>query len=83
MVVSPLPFSSRLNGDSLALNGVQMKEIFDIPPIFQQSKRKSYILNRKTLINSEYSQVMGQGAESIGCEDFTEMSQQIETLIKS
>jgi predicted AlkP superfamily pyrophosphatase or phosphodiesterase len=62
-VVTPLPFRARYGGASLNAAGVDARQLFDRPSLFEKIDVRSHIVLPQRIVDSDYTLAYGGGAE--------------------
>ncbi|MBR9705140.1 alkaline phosphatase family protein [Candidatus Pacearchaeota archaeon] len=83
VLMIPLPFVPRYGGIPVSEFGIEMKDIFNEKTIFQKIKTKSYIVQPKKIIDTDYTNYFGRGAKKVGYESLNGFFKKIEEKIKN
>lgn len=82
-VAAILPFVPRIGGEKFSQLGISVDEVIDTPPFYSQLDRSSHIINRKYLVDSDYSLAITKGAKRSGYENLGEFYQSIVDTVQS
>ena len=82
-VTAILPFVPRIGGDPLSSQGVNLASIIDVAPVYSEYDRKSYLVNQRHIVDSDYSTTMTRGAQRHAYSDMPGLFERVREIVDS
>lgn len=80
-IVAPLPFITRVDRSSLAARGIEPRQLFDSPPLFDEIAAESFVVQREDLTDSHYTLAHRGRATTHGYRSMQGMFQTVRDLV--